>query len=231
MGNFISVKLEGFDEAMAMFDHQVARAAAYSAINRSVDGLVTDVSSEVRTTYNIRKQDIDKRIKKFKCSDYYDLKGWVEIKGGVNDYTSAIPLIMFGATGRQNLATKSVKTMKGKYGYYSKEMKRQGKAGVSYKVLQSGGKGYSSKAFIMPGARGSLQVVRRTGTGRMAFKEMRAITPASMVASSKHGVVDRVIQKATERFQKNFKSNLLYYMDQARQGNRVGGMGWQDKSR
>lgn len=224
MNNFIDIKLTGFEEALAVYDHQVVRAAAYRSINRSVDGMVTDVSSEVRSTYNVRKQDIDKRVRKYRATDYYDLKGSVEISGGVNSHTSAIPLLMFGAVGRQNTARGSVKTMKGKNGYYSKLLQRKAAAGVSYKVLKSGGTGYSPKAFIIPGARGSLQVVRRTGSGKMSIKEMRVISMASMVASKGHSVVDRVMTKAQDRFQKNFKSDLLYYMDRANKGQPIGGV-------
>lgn len=215
-----------------MYDHQAVRAAAYHAINRGVDGMVTDVSSEVRSAYNIRKKDIDPRIKKFKASDYYDLRGSVEISGGVNSYTNALPLLMFNAVGRRNnVLGGAIKMTKGKDGYYMKKMKRGVAAdGVSHKVMKSGGRGFSKNAFILPGASGSYQVVRRTGTGRKAFKEMRVVTMASMVASRGHGVADRVMVKAHARFQQNFKSNLLYYMSRVKAGKNIGGVGWNTRT-
>lgn len=222
MSAVLEVRLEGFAEALAMYDHQVVRAAAYHAINRSVDGMVTDVSTEVRAAYNLKKSDVDKRFKKFKPVDYYNLVGGVQISGGPSDYRSSIPLVMFGAVGRRNLSIGSAKTMKGRDGYYSKLLKRKGQAGVTYKVLKAGGKGYSHNAFIIPGARGSMQVVRRTGSGKMSIVEMRTLTVASMVASRGHGVADKVMAKAQARFVKNFKGTLMYYMDRLSSGTNPG---------
>lgn len=221
--SFVSVRLEGFDEAMATLDHQVVRAAAYHAINRAVDGMVTDISAETRSTYNIKKADLDKRVKKFYARDYYNLNGRVEISGETGDRSFAMPLIMFNAVGRVNLSKGSAKIVRGKSGYYSRLLARKGREGVSFKVLKSGGKGFTKKGFIIPGGKGSLQVVRRVGKGRDAIQEMRVISMASMVASVRHDVVSRIKRRSEDRFGKNFQSNLKYYLDRSAKGYSLGG--------
>jgi hypothetical protein len=218
----INIKVEGLDKAMAAINPKIVKASAYRTINRSVDGLVTDVSKEVRTTFNIKKQDIDPRIKKQRCPDYNTLRGEVSI---TDEPKSKIPLIMFGAVERRNLATGSVKTKKGKDGFYSQKLKRKGQQGVSYKVLKQGGKGFSGNAFIIPGGRGSLQVVRRLPgqKGRFDLAEKRVISIAAMAGSLKHGVMARIKQAAEQRMATNFDRELKYYQARAASGQ---GTGW-----
>jgi hypothetical protein len=214
--------MEGMDKALAALDPKIVKAAAYRTINRSVDGLVTDISKVVRTTFNIKKQDIDPRIKKEKCPDYNTLRGSVTVS---DEPKSKIPLIMFGAVERRNLASGSVKTRKGKDGFYSQKLKRKGQAGVSYKVLKQGGKGFSGNAFIIPGGRGSLQVVRRLKgqKGRFALEEKRVISVAAMAGSTKQGVMVRIRQAAEKRMAVNFERELKYYQARAASGLSIGG--------
>lgn len=222
----LSIKAKGFDEAMAILDHQIVRAAAYRSVSRTVDGGVTDVSSEVRATYNVKKADLDKRIRKIKPESYYDLVGMLEISGGVLEHTNALPLIMFGASQRRNVGSGSAKLMRGKNGFYSKLMRnRTSNQGVSYKVLKSGGRGFSSNAFVIPGGRGSLQVVRRIQgkSGRNDIQEMRVISLASMVASRGQGVIKRIEQGLENRLVTNFAHDLAYYQDRASRGLVIGG--------
>lgn len=221
----IKITVKGMDEALAIIDPKIVKAAAYRSINRSVDGVVTDVSSIVRTKFNVKKSDIDPRIKKKHCPDYNTLRGEVIV---ADEPRSKIPLIMFGAVERRNLAGGgSVKVKKGRDGFYSQKLKRRGSAGVSYKVLKQGGKGLSDNAFIIPGGRGSLQVVRRIKgqKGRFAFQEKRVISVASMAASLKHNVAGQIRTAAEKRMAVNFERELKYYQARAASGRSVGGTG------
>lgn len=206
----ISVNISGINDVIKNLDPQIVKASMFRAINRTVDGVSTDVSKEVRQTYNIRRDDINRRIKKSKPRNYDSLAGSVTIEDKL-DGKSAIPLIIFKAVGRQNLASGgSVKTMKGKNGFISQRLKRAGNAGVSYKVLQAGGKGFSANAFIIPGGGGSLQVVTRVkgAKGNKGLKEKRVVSPMQMVKGFRHGVLDKIMKQADNRFMKNMLHEL-----------------------
>ena len=225
----IKIKLQGFDQLYSSLDSQQAvRAAAYRAINRTVDGVVTDISTEVRKVYTINKVDVDKRLYKAPCDDYYNLQGAVYLKESIfKSYESRAPLIMFGAVDRRNLAQGSIKTMKGKAGFYSKRLKRKvGQEGVSYKVLKSGGKGFSSNAFIIPGGKGSLQVVRRKPgqKGRFALEEKRVISVAGMIMSRGEAIMSRIEDQARQRMAVNFDREWRYYQDRVVNGQVIGGL-------
>jgi hypothetical protein len=215
----IKIEFNGLNEALAMLDPQLVRAAAYQAINRTVDGMVTDVSSETRSKYNIKKSDLDKRIKKNKCKNYDNLTGSVEISGDTKDRTYAMPLIMFNAVARKNIqGGGAVKTKKGKDGMMSQRLKRSVAEGVSFKVLKSGGIGFTKKGFLLPGGGGSWQIVQRIGKGKKGIREMRVISLASMIASTRNNVMQRIQERAADRLGKNFQSNLKFFLDQAAQG-------------
>jgi len=220
----LSIELQGFDALLKKMDdqHQLLRAAA-RAINRTVDGVATDISKEIRSTYNVRKDDVDRRIQKGKCGDYYDLVGSVTV---VDEEKSRLPLILFNAMERRNLAKGSIKTKRGKSGFYSQKLSRKtSQEGVSYKVLKSGGKGLSRNAFIIPGGKGSLQVVRRLPgqKGRFALKEKRVVSIAAMAGNMSHGVIVRIKQAAEKRLSVNFERELKYYQSEFDRGFLPGG--------
>lgn len=224
----ITIKVEGIDDLYAMFDDSVIRGATYRAVNRTVDGFVTDISKEVRQTYNIKKSDIDKRLRKIKATDYNNPVGYIDIIDKAEG-RSALPLIMFNAVGRTNLSGGgAVKTMKGRNGYYSKKLNRAGKSGVTYKVLKAGGVGQSKNAFIMPGGNGSLQVVyRKHGMkGRnTGLVEKRVMSPVEMVQSMKHNVMDRILKQGNDRLRKNLLHELDFYQKRFDAGYKIGNLG------
>lgn len=209
----IEVQFIGYSKLLESTDSsQVVKATTFRSLNRTADGMRTDISKEVRQTFNINKADVDPRIKVMRCRSYDDLETIVTLAGGEK---SALPLIGFGAVDRRNLAGGgSMKLMKSKQGFYSQRLKRQvGQQGVAYKVMRPGGKGFDGKAFIIPGGGGSLQVVvRRPGQkGNKGLKEKRVISVAAMVGSSKQDVLQRIEAAAQERMAKNFERELVYY--------------------
>ena len=207
----IKVELKGLAEFRSVTDSsQAVKAATYRALNRASDGMRTDISKEVRQTFNINKADVDPRIKVKHCRDYDNLLAEVTLAAGPR---SALPLIGFKAVSRMNLeGGGSVKMMKGKQGFYSQRMKsRVGQQGVTYKIMRSGGKGFSGKAFIIPGGGGSLQVVVRVGKGKKGIKEKRVISVAAMISSKKQDVLQRIEEAARQRMAVNFKREFEYY--------------------
>jgi len=221
----ITIELYGTESIVLLGDRRARRAAIYRSLNRSADGMRTDISSEVRKTFNITKQQVDPFIKVFHCENYDDLNAGVILKPGDK---SAIPLIKFGAVERRNLASGSVKTMKGKDGFYSQRLKRQvGQQGVTHKVMKSAGKGFSGNAFIIPGGGGSLQVVRRLKgqKGRFALKEKRVVTVAGMISSTKQDIMARIEAKARERMNINLAREMRYYQDRFEKGMLIGNKG------
>lgn len=199
----LSVDISGLDQVVRGLDSQVVKAASYRAINRTVDGVATDTSAEIRNVYNVKRQDIDPRIRKIYARDYERLSGAVLIKA---DAKSAIPLIMFNAVARQNMAGGgSLKTTRTKQTMMKSRTKTPG---VSFKIMKSAGKGFSAKAFILPGGGGSKQVVYRTGPGKQGLHEKRVISPVGMVKSSRQGVLQRILDKGRERFFKNLEHEL-----------------------
>lgn len=225
----ITIRPEGIDNLKNMFDGIIVNAAAFSGVIRTVNAGRTLVSSAVRESYNIKKSDFDKRIRLIYPKDYSRIEGAIEISGGIDGSDrSSIPLIYFGAKGYANVAGRAVKTTKGKNGYYSIMLKRSKKEGVSHKVLKSGGVGFSRNAFIIPGGKGSLQVVRRISgvKGNKGLKEMKTLSPASMVASKGHGVIKRIEQQLQDRFKREVTHQLDYYLNRAAAGQLIGGSGW-----
>jgi len=193
---------------------QTSKAAAYRAIYRTVDGIKTDISKEVRNTFNVSKKDIDVRLDCRYPDDFDHLEGMVTLSEKA-DGKSNLPLILFGASSRQTVGGQNMKLQfKSKSGMNQKVMKNAGKSGVSFKVLRSGGKGYRGDAQIMKGGGSSYQVVRflKGVKGRKRIKELRVISIPQMVMG-KHGLLDRIKTAADVRMKTNYESALKYFLE------------------
>ncbi len=194
------------------------KKAAYLAINRSVDGMVTNISRELRAIYNVPKQEIDKRLRKIKAPSADSLSGQVTVLNK-DEVRSALPLVLYGAKGRMLGTGSNIKTSFTKKGAQKQTELKKDVMGVSFTVLQAGGKGYSSNAVIMAGGGGSVQVVRfiKGAPKDKRIKELRTLSITSMLRK-RADILVRVEQQARDTFTKYYKDTLAYLETRAGKG-------------
>lgn len=205
----LTVKVEIPPEIEAL--SAIGKASAYRGITRALNGIRTDISSIVRSKYNVSKAEVDKRIKVKGPSDYQNLSGEVSVVAK-DEQRSNLPLILFGASSRMTVGQVNVRMLQKKGIMSSERMKRSGQQGVAFRVLKSGGKGFRTDAQIIKGGGSSWQAVRfiRGAKGKKRIKELRVLSIADMVGG-KHGVLDQVKTSAQERLLKNYQDALAYY--------------------
>lgn len=218
----ITVRLDGLKEALERYDPAKVRQAAREAISRSADSGKSIVSEEVRKVYNVKKSDLDPRIRISKPR-LNDLTAYITVTG------KSMSLSYFGArqiTGSR-LITRSGKNLK--RGKVTRGMRSSGPlpAGVSYEVL-IGKRKYQSNTFLARVKAGKTDfhvgVFRRvTGSTmksrlgskgpkhREKISEKAVVSVASMAANLK--VLPKVINRITERWQREFPAQLNYFLN------------------
>ena len=150
----ITVKLEGLDDMLAMFEPQQYRDAAKNAMDKLAAQGKTEASRVIRSKYNIKKYDLDSKISVERArSD--NLLAVLRATG------RPIDLTYFGAkqvTAQNRLITRST----------GRQLKRASKIGmgVTVQILKNGPPTYLPHAFIATMPNGKIGVFRRTGKGR-----------------------------------------------------------------
>jgi hypothetical protein len=208
----ISVKLEGLDKAQASIDPKTVQRAERAAIDRTAKAAVTVASEEIRNVYNVKKSDLDPRIK-ITPPRMDNLQASITISG------KGMSLAFFGA--RQvmgnRVITRSGKNLKS--GKVSRKMRAAGPVpqGVVVEVVKGKQTALLRTAFmakVTAGKSGShIGVYRRLGKKRLPIYEKGAISVASMAENAK--VLPNVLQRINERWAVEFPRQLDYYRSQA----------------
>ncbi len=210
----ISIKLDGIEKAKQMIDPAIVRQAARAAITRATSSGKTIISKEITDVWNVKKADVDNRIKVYPPrSD--DMKGTIYVGG------SGMSLSYFGAKQIMNSAIRSrsgktIKTTK-----MSKKMKKAGPVpqGVMVQILKGKDTILLRNAFmasVTAGKSGShIGVFYRLGKKRFPIGEKSVVSIATMV--NKPEVMDRVIARITERWDVEFPRQLAYFVSKAGQ--------------
>jgi hypothetical protein len=202
----ITVKLEGFKELTAMLDAKPVRKAAVSALKKVTASAVTLISSEIRERYNIKKSDLDPRIKTQLPTGDDDLIAVITLSG------KPLPLAFFNP---KQFAVNRVIT-RTKAGLKTVTRKRAAKfQGVEVEVLK-GKRTQMKSAFLMNMRIGRVGagVMRRLGKTRLPTREKDVISIASM--SQNTDVSSRIEQKVKDQWNTVFPHELEYQLSKGK---------------
>lgn len=192
----VQIEVKDIKKAIDRFgENRVAKAVRMS-INRAVQGMKTQISSEIRKKFKIAKQDLDRKIG-VRHATNTNLRAEVKVTGEPISLVYFQPQIVrggvktFTARGSKNQRMPGLAQMKtrAKTGYMSVEILR-GKRALLRRAFFVIGKG------VVP-----LVVVRRS-TGKL--QKVAVITEASMFRQTMPTITRRV----TERFEKEFSNQI-----------------------
>lgn len=180
---------------------EVVRKAIYSTMSKARRYARTLLSTEIRKKWNIKKSDLDKKI-----------RVRVGSRGG-RHYESfemtirgiSISLSYFGA--KQYAGSSVITRTK------TRENKRRSKfQGVQVEVVK-GRKIKLSGAFMQQASSGHMMVMRRKGKGRYPVRIKASISPASMFAEA--ATADAFEEGLMDFLERTFEHELFWRMQQA----------------
>jgi hypothetical protein len=193
----ITVKLEGFKELTAVLDTKPVRKAAASALKKVATSAVTAISSEIRGKYNIKKSDLDSRMK-VSSPRADDLTATITLSG------KPLPLAFFSP--RQFAVDRLITRTKG--GLKIVRKKRAAKfQGVEVQV-EKGKKTRLKSAFLMSMRIGrvGVGVMHRQGKSRLPTEEKNVVSIASMAQNTNVG--PRIEKRVKEQWATVFPHEL-----------------------
>lgn len=204
----ITIRLNGVEEALKSIDPKTVRQAARTAIKRTADSAKSTASEEIRRVYNVKKSDLDPRIR-VSPPRSNDLTAVVSISG------RGMSLSYFGA---KQITSSRVLSRKGK-SVTSKKLTRKMKAagpvptGVMVQIMKGHNTVLLRNAFLARMKTSHIGVFRRLTGKRFPINEKNVISIASMAENAK--VMPRVLAKIQERWNKEFPHQLEYYRSKA----------------
>jgi hypothetical protein len=219
----ITIKLEGVEAALRMFDPKVVRQAARAAIDRATKSGKTIVTKEITDVWNVKKRDVDERIKLYPPR-MDDLKGIIEVGG------KAMSLSYFGARQIMGATVRSRVGKEIKTGKITRGMLKSGPLprGIVVQILKGKDTTLLRNAFlakVSSGKSGShVGVYHRLGKKRLPIEEKNVISLGSMINGKiginsmvdKPEVMKRIVDRITERWMTEFPHQLEYYLEKAR---------------
>jgi len=209
----ISIRLEGFKEALAVLDPKIVRQAGRASIDRATRSGRTVASEEIRNVWNVKKADLDPRIQ-IRPPRMDDMRGVISISG------KGMSLSFFEA--KQITASSSITRTKS--GLKSKSLlvgpNKRGKdivTGVSVKVIKGGFTVLYHNAFMAKVAAGKsgshIGVFHRTTKKRIPIEENNVISIASM--ADRPEVMTRIVARVQDVWTKEFPRQLQYFLSKA----------------
>jgi hypothetical protein len=199
----IRVELKGYAEALEVWGRKPVRAAALSSLKKVAAAGVTVLSTEVRGRYNIKKGDLDPRVKVSLPKGADDLVAVITLSG------HDLPLAFFSP--KQFVANRVI--TRTKEGTRTTTRKRSAKVeGVQVQVLK--GKTTQLKsAFLMnmQVGRSGVGVMQRHGKKRTPTREKGVISIAAMAENS--NVSPGIVAKVQEQWDKTFPADLNYQLN------------------
>lgn len=168
----LSIRLKGLDNARRMFGERIVGRAASRAINETVKKVRTASGQEIRSEWNIKARDLNRKLRAIKMARSGDLEGIVEAR------SASFSLAYFGATAYKG-RIKQTRTK-------GQKLKRASrKSGVYVKIKRGGGTTHKPNAFMAAVKAGKgnsyhIGVFERIGKARLPIVERKVITVASM---------------------------------------------------
>lgn len=195
----VTVKLEGYQEAIEIWGQKPARKAAVSTLKKVVASARSTASDEIRNVYNVKKSDLDPRLV-VQPPRADDLTAVITISG------KGMSLSYFGA--RQFVVNKVITRTKA--GLKTTTRKRSAKfQGVEVEV-EKGKRTQLRSAFMATMKSGHIGVLRRKGSKRLPITEKSVVSVVSMVLNAH--VAPAVLQKVQESWDKVFPHELEYQL-------------------
>lgn len=194
----LSVRLEGVDKAMRMFDARIVGQAASRSINETVRGVRTAAGKEIRKEWNIKASALVKKLRAKKMARVTDLEGIVEAR------SASFSLSYFGAKAYSGTMVQT-RTM-------GKRLKRaSSRKGVYVQIKRGGGTTHKPKAFMTAVRAGKgggyhIGVFEREGKSRLPIVERKVITVASMF--NQEPVQQVAIKTVDDTFPRRFSHHL-----------------------
>ncbi len=209
----ITIKLEGINQAMAALNPKIVKQAARAAIDRATKSGRTVVSEEIRKVWNVKKTDVDGRIK-LSPPRMDNLRGVIEIGG------RGMSLSYFGARQIMGSTVRSRVGQNVKSGKITKGMLKSGPLprGIVVQILKGKDTTLLRNAFlakVSAGKSGShIGVFSRMTNRRTPIHEKNVISIASM--ADRPEVMSKVVDRITDRWLVEFPRQLEYYLSRAR---------------
>ena len=202
----VDIKLEGIEEAIAMFDPAKARRAAASAVNKTADQAKTLASRLIREEYNIKAGDLNKYLiitaRATSATIYAVITG--KGRGLALSYFSARQTnITILGTGRGRKRKKIL--TRTRYGVRPGPVTVQVKVSTGRKPVET-----DPKAFLTQFKSGHIATVHRQGQKRLPLKELFGPGISHIFASKK--ILDAVQKVIAETFPETFAHELQFYL-------------------
>ncbi len=197
----IDVFQDALDGALADADKTV-KQAIYSTMRKARAHAVTRMSAEIREKWNIKKADLDKKIRvrigTGTAGHYESFE--LTIKG------TSISLAYFTGT-KQYLGNKVINRKAGRQNQRSSKFQ-----GVQAEIIK-GHKTKLSGAFLQAASSGHMMVMRRKGKGRYPLQVKASISPASMFSNAQ--TADRFEEGLLDYIERTFEHELNYRLQRA----------------
>ena len=205
----LTIKLTGVKEAMETVDPKIVKQSARAAIDRAVKSGKTVASAEIRAVWNVKKADLDPRIR-ITPPRMSDLKGVITIggKGMSLSYFGAKQIM--GGTVRSKIG-KNIRTSK-----ITRGMMKAGPlpSGVMVEVLKGKNTTLLRNAFlskVSAGKSGShIGVYHRLTDKRLPIHEKNVISVATM--ASRPEVMDKITSRISQQWATEFPRQLQYFL-------------------
>jgi hypothetical protein len=203
------ITVTGVKQALAVCDPKVVQQAVRTTLKRTADSGRTTASEEIRKHYNVKKSDLDPRIK-VTPPRADNMTAIIGISG------RGMSLSYFGArqiTGSRVLSRKGKSIGSSKV---TRKMKASGPVpqGVLVQVLKGKNTPLLRRAFLAKMKSGHIGVFRRLDKKRLPIEEKNVISIPSMAENA--NVMPRVLRKIQEKWDKEFPHQLKFYQDRAR---------------
>lgn len=199
----IFIKVEGLAEALQFLDTPAVRKAAKETLKDLVKMAKTEASSGIREKFNLKKQDLDPRLK-VRLPSFSNLTSEIAITG------TPIPLVYFGAREVRD-TQQGVLVQDRRSGRIQR--RASGARGVTYEV-ERGQRKTLSKAFMAYHSRfDRVEVFQRKGKKRLPLRTFRSITIPSMFSQDR--VILPVTAKVQDNFDQRFDHHLRYFVEVA----------------
>lgn len=208
----IKVELKGMDEAIAIYSEKPVKAAIRASIQRIAKTAITAASSGIRDIYNVKKQDLDPRLR---MTMQGTEQATITISG------KGMSLSYFGA--RQFVLNKTI-TRSRKDGRATLTTKRRSTMhkfqGVEVEVVK-GRRVQLKSAFMAQMRSGHIGVMHRWNNGKMMKGKKKAAIGEKGVISiaymaEKSGVLTMVVNKIQGDWEKVFQQQLAYQLNKGK---------------
>lgn len=191
------IKLDGYAQALEMFDSKIVDKSAYRALNRAVSSGRTEASKHIYAKWNIKKRDINRAVRAIKAQRSGGITAFINAKG------RPLSLTYFGAKEYAPYATIS------RAGRKPRQTRNRRRKGVYVTILRGESQTHKPQSFIQSMRSGHVGVFERVGKSCYLIVERKTITIASMFdqANAMRPTVDAIEDSWRQEFFRQLELN------------------------